>query len=263
MATLDASRWRPLPVQPARSASWSMTSQPTLWRVPAYCEPGVPEPDDDLQPTLRGQHDRARSRLGRTDGRACRDGTPGGRAASRGRLPGMVAGCPSRLTASDRESRRSRARIRASSSGSAWSSPQMWSVPWVTRSRSSSAGTSGRRRSGRRGRPPACSTARSTETTMSPRWAGVRGQRDAHPGGTDRASNGNDSTSVGPVLPMWVALSPASSASSLRISPIEAGGTASSHRIQGRRRSARASEATDTGDATAGRTSTSIRQGGR
>src|SRR4029077_13783120 len=44
MATLDASRWRPLPVQPARSAILSMTSHPMLWRVPAYCEPGFPRP---------------------------------------------------------------------------------------------------------------------------------------------------------------------------------------------------------------------------
>src|SRR3954451_19686378 len=44
MATLDASRWRPLPVQPARSAILSMTSHPMLWRVPAYCDPGLPRP---------------------------------------------------------------------------------------------------------------------------------------------------------------------------------------------------------------------------
>src|SRR3954453_21043900 len=44
MATLDASRWRPLPVQPARSAILSMTSHPMLWRVPAYCDPGFPRP---------------------------------------------------------------------------------------------------------------------------------------------------------------------------------------------------------------------------
>ena len=39
-----ASRWRPRPAQPARSASRSRTSQPMLWRVPAYCEPGFPSP---------------------------------------------------------------------------------------------------------------------------------------------------------------------------------------------------------------------------
>ena len=49
-------------------------------------------------------------------------------------------------------SRRSRSRMAASSSGSAWSQPQMWSAPWVTSRRSSSAGDQGRRRSGRRGR---------------------------------------------------------------------------------------------------------------
>ncbi len=37
-------------------------------------------------------------------------------------------------------SRRSRARISRSSDGVAWSRPQMWSAPWVTRSRISSAG---------------------------------------------------------------------------------------------------------------------------
>src|SRR3954454_16669845 len=44
MATLDASRWRPLPVQPARSAILSITSHPMLWRVPAYWDPGLPRP---------------------------------------------------------------------------------------------------------------------------------------------------------------------------------------------------------------------------
>ena len=34
---------------------------------PRVLRPGVPEPDDDLHPTLRGQHDRARSRSGRSD----------------------------------------------------------------------------------------------------------------------------------------------------------------------------------------------------
>ena len=65
--------------------------------------------------------------------------------------------------------RRSRARIAASSAGSAWSQPQMWSVPWVTRSRSSSAGDQ-RTSPVWPPRPAsACSMARSTETTMSPR----------------------------------------------------------------------------------------------
>ena len=51
-------------VQPARSASRSITSQPTLWRVPAYCDPGSPGRRRP-SPNLRGQHDRARSRSDR------------------------------------------------------------------------------------------------------------------------------------------------------------------------------------------------------
>src|SRR6476646_1552421 len=65
MATFEASRWRPLPVQPARSAMRSITSHPTLWRVPAYCEPGFPRPTTTFNEDLRRQHDRARSRSGR------------------------------------------------------------------------------------------------------------------------------------------------------------------------------------------------------
>ncbi len=86
---------------------------------PRVLRPGVPEADDELHRTLRRQPNRARSR-------------PGGPAR-------MVA--PGRY----RRVRRaggvavSRARIAASSSGSAWSQPQRWSVPWVTRRRSSSA----------------------------------------------------------------------------------------------------------------------------
>ena len=34
----------PRPVQPARSAMRSSTIQPTLWRVPSYCLPGLPNP---------------------------------------------------------------------------------------------------------------------------------------------------------------------------------------------------------------------------
>ena len=39
-----ASRWRPRPVRPARSANRSRTIQPTLCRVPAYWLPGFPSP---------------------------------------------------------------------------------------------------------------------------------------------------------------------------------------------------------------------------
>src|SRR5439155_2434201 len=44
MAIADASRVRPLPAQPARSAMRSRTIQPTLWRVLAYWSPGLPRP---------------------------------------------------------------------------------------------------------------------------------------------------------------------------------------------------------------------------
>ena len=39
-----ASRWRPRPDRPARSASRSSTNQPMLWRVSAYWLPGLPRP---------------------------------------------------------------------------------------------------------------------------------------------------------------------------------------------------------------------------
>ena len=81
-----------------------------------------------------------------------------------------------------RSSRCSRARIADSSAGSAWSQPQTWSVPWVTRSRSSS-------RASQRTSPvwpprpaSACSTARSTDTITSPRCGRASGgsaKRDA------------------------------------------------------------------------------------
>jgi hypothetical protein len=44
IATDEASRVRPLPSQPARSASRSRTIQPMLWRVFAYWSPGFPRP---------------------------------------------------------------------------------------------------------------------------------------------------------------------------------------------------------------------------
>src|SRR6187455_2466884 len=44
MTTFAASRCRPRPDQPARSANRSSTIQPMLWRVCAYCEPGFPSP---------------------------------------------------------------------------------------------------------------------------------------------------------------------------------------------------------------------------
>src|SRR3954467_15964907 len=64
MATLDASRCRPLPVHPARSAMRSITSQPMLWRVPAYCDPGLPRPTTSFNPTLRDSTTRPDPRTG-------------------------------------------------------------------------------------------------------------------------------------------------------------------------------------------------------
>ena len=143
------------------------------------------------------------------------------RRARHGRGPlGRPTGSPS--------SSRSRARIAVSSAGSAWSQPQTCSVPWVTRRRSSSAGDQ-RMSPVCPPRPDsACSMARWTETTMSPRC----GRR---PGGSSKVgvaaperntsggNSGNESTSVGPSWPMWVAFSSASSRSSLRMSEIDAG----------------------------------------
>ena len=84
-----------------------------------------------------------------------------------------------------------------------------------------------------------------------PAWVGNA------PGGR----SGNDRTSVGPSLPMWVRLSAASSASSARISPIDAGlgaPAASSAPAIARAR-------TDAGSSlgTSSRHSTSIRHGAR
>ena len=99
--------------------------------------------------------------------------------------------------------------------------------------------TSGRRRSGRRGPRSACSIARSTDTTMSPRWIRRPGgqanaaapRRRSRPRrlarrapGTPRAgAAGTTARRSGRRRPMCVAFSAASSASSVRISPIEAG----------------------------------------
>ena len=100
--------------------------------------------------------------------------------------------------------------------------------------------------------------------TRRPRVAARRGLRPPAVRSGRNASGGNrgnDNTSVGPVLPMCVALSSASSASSERTSPIEAGAgtsTASSAAVM-----ARASEAIETGAWTASRTTTSTRHGGR
>ena len=44
IAMAEASRVRPLPSQPARSAIRSRTIQPMLWRVFAYWSPGLPRP---------------------------------------------------------------------------------------------------------------------------------------------------------------------------------------------------------------------------
>ncbi len=83
----EASRVRPRPDQPARSASRSRTIQPMLWRVFSYWAPGIPQADDDLHrapawpprpratrkispdPTRRACADGIRSRLGRIRGR--------------------------------------------------------------------------------------------------------------------------------------------------------------------------------------------------
>src|SRR6476646_10289966 len=56
-----ASRVRPLPDQPARSAIVSSTIQPTLWRVFAYWSPGLPRPTTIF---TRPPLDRLRSRPG-------------------------------------------------------------------------------------------------------------------------------------------------------------------------------------------------------
>src|SRR5664280_679634 len=56
--TALASRVRPRPAQPARSASRSTTIQPMLWRVFAYCSPGFPSPTTTFtlppRPTTNG-----------------------------------------------------------------------------------------------------------------------------------------------------------------------------------------------------------------
>ena len=138
--------------------------------------------------------------------------TPGGRPDPSPRRRGRALG----HRAASRPSRRaSRRRIAASSAGSAWSQPQTCSVPWRDQqARARRAGPSDDRRSSRRGRPSACSIARSTDTTTSPRCgrvpggSGERGARSANrPAGRPArvrrervrvGSSGNDRTSVGP-----------------------------------------------------------------
>ena len=164
--------------------------------------PGIPltritEPDDDLHHPS-GQHDRTRIpsdqvRGGdrQVAGGPDEDGTAG-RASGRSRRDPGAAVPASRMARL----------VRAV----AWSQPQMCNVPWVTSRRSSSAGDQ-RTSPVCPPRPAsACSIARSTETTMSPRWMRLPGGRGdvgcrAAPGMKDAGgSNGNDSTSVGPVV---------------------------------------------------------------
>ena len=80
-------------------------------------------------------------------------------------------------------------------------------------------------------------------------------------GNASGGSSGNDSTSVGPALPSASALRPASSASSVRIRPIEAGEGAPA--AVSAAATARASAATGDRRRDAVRTSRSIRHGGR
>ena len=49
----DASRWRPRPDRPCRSASRSSTIQPMLWRVSSYCLPGLPRPTTSFTMRVR------------------------------------------------------------------------------------------------------------------------------------------------------------------------------------------------------------------
>ena len=116
-----------------------MTSQPMLWRVPAYCEPGFPRPTTTFNDPprtarcgpkpIRGDAERRRGVDG--EGRARMvQGAPDD--AGRRRAVTGQADVPS--------SRRSRAPHRRLLVGSARSQPQTWRAPWVTSSRSSSAG---------------------------------------------------------------------------------------------------------------------------
>ena len=135
----------------------------------------------------------------------------------------MLGGPGAMVPLSDRRAghprrRASSARMAASSAGSAWSQPHRWSVPWTASSRSSSEGAQ-RRSPVWPPRPAtACSIARSTEMTTSPRWR-------RRPGGNGKAAgaaalagrprcafvrgnasggrSGNERTSVGPRVPRW------------------------------------------------------------
>ena len=118
----------------------------------------------------------------------------------------MVPAVRRAIPVGPRGGRFSSARIAASSSGSAWSQPQTCRAPWVTSRRSSSAADQ-RTSPVWPPRPSAaCSTARSTETTMSPRCGRGRGGRghvrDLGRRGAKASGgrSGNDSTSVGPRL---------------------------------------------------------------
>src|SRR5690348_11843171 len=114
MAIADASRVRPLPVQPARSARRSRTIQPMLWRVFAYWSPGFPRPttiftgspvDRSRQTESCPRHaERARSRPGRARGNPT---VPAARAGAR---------CSDPLTAPTNRDGRRASRARRSTS---------------------------------------------------------------------------------------------------------------------------------------------------
>ena len=119
--TVEASRSRPRPAQPARSASRSSTIQPTLWRVSRYCSPGFPSPTTILLTTTSDAARPGRPDTARPDAHADGTGIPSRRASRR---PGIGRRQP---TAEPAPSCRrhpagasaSRARIAASSAGSA------------------------------------------------------------------------------------------------------------------------------------------------
>ena len=197
------------PSRPGRRAGRGPSSRRCA-ASPRTAMPGFPRPTTTFTTDrLRRRHGRARSLAGH--GERPRDGVRRG-------SPAMVSRPGVRLTA--RAGRCSSARIAASSAGSAWSQPQTWSVPWVTRRRSSSAGD---QRTSPVWPPRPCSACsigpldRDDDVAEVRRRPGGRAKATAGPlavgalpgcgGNASGGSSGNDRTSVGPSLPRWVALS--------------------------------------------------------
>ena len=216
-STDDASRWRPRPACPARSASRSSTIQPTLCRVSAYWLPGFPRPTTSFTiaggpPDEHGERPRDRVRRG---------SRPWYR---RSRISAGVA-APARASRPPRPARRGPSRRRGACRASRGGE-------LVASAPADVAGLAAATLLGLLDGPldrddhvaevlAACRAAGRTPRGRSS--IAASGGRPGCGGNAAGGSSGNERTSVGPSLPMWVALRSASSASFDRIRPMDAG----------------------------------------